>query len=214
MSYLVANLPQAQCYVRKEYLYDFEKGHGEYEPCYWVSAKSILGKALYIEAYLTEYGALYDKLPISAFVWDKSGDQDNFLPLDFLQIWDCFSYNITVIEKTILKNIDCQVYMKDKKWHKGYYLFTIDSCHSEPNELNVSLSQTPNEHKSFNILKMDNGQFAAQPNNRVLFHDQSLTPNKLRKPDFKVSTHEFFCENGHKWAADEGYFYEIIDKDE
>ena len=59
MSYLVANLPQIQCYVRKEYLYDFEKGHGEYEPCYWVSVKSILGKALYIEAYLTDYTINY-----------------------------------------------------------------------------------------------------------------------------------------------------------
>jgi len=92
-------------------------------------------------------------------------------------------------------------------------LFTIDSCHSEPNELNVSLSQTPNEHKSFNIIKMDNGQFAAQPNNRVLFYDQSLTSNKLTPPDFKVSTHEFFCENAHKWAVEDGYFYEFDKKE-
>ena len=212
MSYLVANLPQVQCYVRKEYLYDFEKGHGEYEPCYWVSVKSILGKALYIEAYLTEYGALYDKLPISAFTWKTDIPKEDLLPLDYLQIWDCFSYNITIIEKSILKNIDCQVYMKDRVYHKGYYLLTIDSCHSEPNELNVSLSETPNEHKSFNIIKMDNGQFAAQPNNRVLFYDQSLTPKKLKTPDFKVSTHEFFCENAHKWDADEGYFYELNEK--
>ena len=212
MSYLVANLPQIKCYVRKEYLYDFEKGHGEYEPCYWVSVKSILGKALYIEAYLTAYGALYDKLPISAFTWKTDINNEDLLPLDYLQIWDSFSYNITVIEKTILKNIDCQVYMKDKEWHKGSYLLTIDSCHSEPNELNVSLSQTPNEHKSFNIIKMDNGQFSAQPNNRVLFYDQSLTASGLKVPDFKVSTHEFFCENAFKWSADDNYFYELIEK--
>ena len=212
MSYLVANLQQIQCYVRKEYLYDFEKGYGEYEPCYWVSVKSILGKALYIEAYLTEYGALYDKLPISAFTWKTDINNEDLLPLDYLQIWDSFSYNITVIEKTILKNIDCQVYMKDKEWYKGNYILTIDSCHSDPNELNVSLSQTPNEHKSFNIIKMDNGQFAAQPNNRVLFHDQSLTARGLKVPDFKVSTHEFLCENGFKWSADDNYFYELIEK--
>ena len=35
---------------------------------------------------------------------------------------------------------------------------------------------------------------------------------KLKIPDFKVSTHEFFCENAHKWAADEGYFYELNKK--
>lgn len=209
MSYLVANLPPVECYIKKEYLYDFEKGHGEFEPCYWVTVKSIKGKALYIESLLTNYGALYDKLPISAYVWRTDIKKDEQLPLDHLEIWDAFSYNISVVEKSLLSKLDCHVYMKDKKFHKGQYMFTIDSCHSEPNELDVSLSQTPNEHKSFNVIKMDNGQFAAQPNNRTLFHDQSLTPNGITKPDFKVSTHEFVCEQGHKWAANDEYFYEI-----
>lgn len=209
MSYLVANLPPVQCFIRKEYLYDFEKGFGEYEPCYWVSVKSIKGKALYVESLLTNYGALYDKLPISAYVW-KTDIQDEFLPLDFLEIWDAFSYNISVIEKSTLSGLKCQVLMKDKKFYRGEYMFTIDSCSSEPNELNVSLSETPNEHKSFNIIKLDNGQFAAQPNNRILFFDQSLTPKGITKPDFKVSTKEFKCEDGSKWSADsDDFFYEI-----
>jgi hypothetical protein len=209
MSYLVANLPPIQCYIRKEYLYDFQKGFGEFEPCYWVSVKSIKGKALYIESLLVNYGALYDKLPISAYVW-KTDLGEEQLPLDFLEIWDAFSYNISVIEKTTLSGLKCQVFMKDKKFYKGEYLFTIDSCHSDPNELNVSLSETPNEHKSFNIIKLDNGQFCAQPNNRVLFFDQSLTPKGITTPDFKVSTHEFKCEDGTKWAADsDDFFYNL-----
>lgn len=215
MSYLVANLPSIQCYVRKEFLYDFQKGFGEYEPCYWATIKSVKGKALYIESLLTNYGALYDKLPISAYVWKTDIDEKDLLPLDYLEIWDAFSYNISVIEKSILKNLHCKVFMKDKKLYDGNYLFTIDSCSSDPNELNVSLSETPNEHKSFNIIKLANGQFAAQPNNRVLFNDQSLTPNGISKPDFKVSTKEFFCENGNKWAADDtgDFFYEVNTKE-
>jgi hypothetical protein len=214
MSYLVANLPPIQCYVRKEYLYDFQKGQGEFEPCYWVSVKSIKGKALYIESLLTNYGALYDKLPISAYVW-KTDLKEELLPLDYLEIWDSFSYNISVIKKQTLSGLQCKVYMKDRKLYDGEYMFTIDSCHSEPNELNVSLSETPNEHKSFNIIKLDNGQFAAQPNNRVLFYDQSLTPVGVAKPDFKVSTREFFCENGAKWSAgdSDSFFYDIEKKD-
>lgn len=214
MSYLVANLPPVQCYVRKEYLYDFQKGEGEFEPCYWVSVKSIKGKALYFESLLTNYGALYDKLPLSAYIW-KTELSENQLPLDYIEIWDAFSYNISVIKKQMLSGLQCKVYMKDRKLYDGEYMFTIDSCHSEPNELNVSLSETPNEHKSFNIIKLDNGQFAAQPNNRVLFYDQSLTPNGINKPDFKVSTHEFFCENGNKWSAgdEDNFFYEINEKD-
>jgi hypothetical protein len=214
MSYLVANLPPIQCYIRKEYLYDFQTGFGEFEPCYWVSVKSIKGRALYIESLITNYGALYDKLPISAYVWKTNLKEDELLPLDFLEIWDAFSYNISIIEKSTLKKLDVMVYMKDKTLHKGEYLFTIDSAHSEPNELNVSLSETPNEHKSFNIIKLDNGQFTAQPNNRILFHDQSLTPNGLKIPDFKVSTKEFLCEKGNKWSVSDNnsFFYEFEKK--
>ena len=208
MSYLVANLPPLECYVRKEYLYDFEKGYGEFEPCYWVSVKSIKGRALYFESYLTNYGAVYDKLPISAYVWKTDLNEDELLPLDHLELWDAFSYNITVIEKSTLSNLDCRVYMKNKKFYIGNYLFTIDSCHSDPNELNVSLSETPNEHKSFNIIKLENGQFAAQPNNRVLYYDQSLTPKGIKIPDFKVSTTEFYCEDGTNWSVgDQDVFF-------
>jgi hypothetical protein len=214
MSYLVANIPHVQCYIRKEFLYDFEKGFGEYEPCYWATVKSVKGKALYIESLLTNYGAMYDKLPISAYVWKTDIKEDELLPLDYLEIWDSFSYNISIIEKSLLKNLQCKVFMKDKNMYEGNYLFTIDSCSSDPNEINVSLSETPNEHKSFNIIKLVNGQFAAQPNNRVLFYDQSLTPKGVTKPDFKVSTKEFYCENGNKWAADDSgdFFYEVNSK--
>ena len=214
MSYLVSNLPPIQCFIKKEYLYDLEKGFGEFEPCVWVSVKSIKGRALYIESLISNYGALFDKLPISAYVWRTDIKEDEQLPLDFLEIWDSFSYNISVIEKSTLKGLQCKVFMKDKKMYDGEYMFTIDSCHSDPNELNVSLSQTPNEHKSFNIIKLDNGQFAAQPNNRVLFYDQSLTPKGVTIPDFKVSTKEFMCENGLKWSAGENddFFYTIEEK--
>jgi len=211
VSYLVANIPPIQCYVRREYLYDFQKGHGEFEPCYWVTVKSIAGKALYFESLLTNYGALYDKLPISAYVWRTNINPTEQHSLDTLEIWDAFSYNISVIEKQTLHGLRCKVLLKDRKLYNGTYMFTIDSCHSDPNELDVSLSETPNEHKSFNIIRLDNGQFAAQPNNRVLFYDQSLTPKGVTIPDFKVSTREFHCEDGLKWSAGDSddFFYEL-----
>ena len=71
MAYLCVNTPHIDVYVKKEYLYNNEKGHGELVEGVWVSAKSIQGRALYFETYIPEYGALYDKLPISAFVWKK-----------------------------------------------------------------------------------------------------------------------------------------------
>ena len=85
MSFLIANTPRVRCYIRKEFLYNFEKGFGEYVPCIWVSIKSMSRRAFFIESYLPEYGALYDKLPLEAFVSRNHNlDVDKFLPLDHL----------------------------------------------------------------------------------------------------------------------------------
>ena len=68
MACLIANLPSTEVWVRKEYLTDHQFGHGEFVKGVWVSCKSIPGRAFYFETYLPEYAAMYDKLPISAFV--------------------------------------------------------------------------------------------------------------------------------------------------
>ena len=212
MAFLVANLPPTKVYVKKEYLYDHEKGHGELVEGVWISVKSIQGRSLYFETYLPEYGALYDKLPISAFV--NSPDIKLNLGLEELELWDCFSYHITVIEK---KNLGerCKYLAPSKKWYYGKYLFTIDSCHADTNILNVSYSEVPEEHKSFNILELDNGHYAAQPNNRCLFYEKSMTPSKMLQPDFKVSTKYYSVEGESKWTAgdDTNYFYELKEQE-
>ena len=82
--FLQANLPPIELYVKKEYLYDFEKGHGELVEGLWVTVKSIQGRALYFETYLPEYGAVYDKLPLSAFVWKKDFEGEFVFSFRFL----------------------------------------------------------------------------------------------------------------------------------
>ena len=198
MAFLVHNLPPIPVYVKKEYLYDLEQGHGEYTPGIWISVKSVQGKALYFETLLTEYGALYDKLPISAFVW-KIGPTDDHLPLDVLQLWDCFDYDITVIKKPLLSR--CEFFGKDRIMHPGEYAFTIDNCHRDSSIIDTNFSEHDPEHKSFNVIKLDNGQFAAQPNNRVIWRDQSLIPDKLQQPDFKVCTQNYVVETTPKWSV-------------
>ena len=196
MSFLVHPLPPIDVMVRKEYLYDLEKGHGEYTPGVWISVKSVQYKALYFETLLTEYGALYNKLPLSAFVWKTPHGN---LPLDTLQLWDCFDYHLTDIEKPILAR--CEFFGKDKNMHGGEYMFSIDNAHPDASVLDVNYSEHDPEHKSFNIIKLDNGQFAAQPNNRVIFRDSSLTPSKLLQPDFKVCTQNYAVEIEPKWSV-------------
>ena len=209
MSYLVANIAPIEVFIKKQFLYDFQTdakgkllGVNEFESAHWITTKSIPNQALYFESFIHDYGALFDKLPIHAFVWKTDIDQNKLYPLDWLQLWDCFSYNISVIKKQRLRNARCEVIMKDKTKAPGYYLFTIDSCASDPNEVDVSWSETPNEHKSFNIIKLDNGQFAAQPNNRILWKHQSQTPSTdLKVPYFRFSTKTWICENSDRWTA-------------
>ena len=161
---------------------------------------------------LTDYGALYDKLPISAYVW-RPVESDHLLSLDHLQIWDCLGYDMAVIEKSNLRGLKVKYYGKDKNFHFGQYLFTIDFAAPDHNRLDVSFTEGVEEHKSYNFIRLDNGQFACQPNNRCLWYDVSLVPAKLKTPDFKIPTTVYSVEHLAKWSAggDDSWFYRGTD---
>jgi len=185
MSYLVANIPPIEVYIDKRFLYDFQKdekgkllGDGEWERGHWVSVKSIPNRALLFETYIDTFGAVYDKLPIHAFRWRPLKSTDKVFPLDFLQLWDCLSYNISVIEKRVLRGVKTYTTMKDHSIIEGEYLFTIDTAHSDPNEIDCGWSETPNEHKCYNVSKLDNGQLKNHILNILLkFGNQKTTVN-------------------------------------
>jgi hypothetical protein len=205
MSALLANLPNTKVYVRKEYLMDHKSGHGEFVEGHWVTVKSMPGRAFYFETYLPEYAALYDKLPISAFVNEpKKPDPD--LPLQDLQFWNAMDYGVTAIYKQFIGSMDFEILTRSHQVMHGTYLFTLDNYHESADEIDYSTSEIPEEHKSFNILELDNGQYAAYPNNRMRVYDNSLTPKQPNNPDFKVSTQFYQVENG--------YSYRLGDTDE
>jgi len=206
MTTLVANVPPTKIWVRKEYLRDLKDGYGEYTPGYWVTCKSLTGRALQFETYLTEYGALYDKLPISAFLsWDpdhpdKPQAPTPDLPLTDLQYWNGFDHGLTVIEKNLIFNMRFEVLTREHGVMQGTYLFTIDNYHPHRNEPDFYFSEFPDEHKSHNIVALDNGQIGAYPNNRCRMVDPSLTYHNLKTPDFKVSTRYYEVETVPKWG--------------
>lgn len=212
MSTLICNIPSEKVYVRKEYLMDLQEGHGEFVEGVWVSCKSIPGRAFYFETYLPEYGALFDKLPISAFVSEpKTPDPD--LPLQDLQFWNAMDYGVKAIEKQFIGSMDYEIFTRSHKLINGTYLFTLDNYHCQVDTIDYSTAETPEEHKSFNVLKLENGQYAAYPNNRMRVYDNSLTPQEPKMPDFKVSTIEYQVENGYDYRlgdTDE-YFWKTKD---
>ena len=67
MSYLNANIPVEYAQIRREYLYDLKKHHGEVEDCIIFGLSSIAGRAILFHA-IMENGAGFYRLPISAFI--------------------------------------------------------------------------------------------------------------------------------------------------
>lgn len=195
----VCPLPPIKVRVRAEYLYNHEEGHNEFVEGVWVSVKSITGEAFRFETYLPEYGALYDKLPISAFVAVNVEPPETYLPLDVLQIWDAMSYHVTVVEKPLIKGLRAEFLSKTGVFQKGVYMFSLDNCNPDPRVPNFTFSETADEHKSFNLIALNNGQFALQPNNRCRFYDPSLTPEDVRIPNFKVATSTYRVEQYARW---------------
>jgi len=196
MATLVVNLPSIDVWVRKEYLRDGQDGHGEFVKGIWITAKSIPGRAFYFETYLPEYGAVFDKLPISAFtVEPKTPTPD--MDLHNLQFWNCMDYGVVAVDKKFIGSMDFEVLTRDHEWQRGTYICTLDNYHQDPDAIDYSTSETPAEHKSFNVIELENGQFCLYPNNRMRVYDNSLTPGEPLQPDFKVSTKEYQVENGH-----------------
>jgi hypothetical protein len=215
MSTLVINLPAQHVWVRKEYLMDHQSGHGEYVKGVWLTAKSIPGRAFYIETYLPEYGAVYDKLPISAFL-SRPEPPILDLPLEELQFWNCMDYGVIAVVKQFVGSMTWEIRTREHGNWQGTYVCTLDNYHADMNGVDYSTSETPAEHKSFNLIELINGQYALYPNNRCRVYDVSLTPEEPLVPDFKVSTQWYSVESieHSRYGDTEDYYYTEAKKNE
>jgi len=214
MAYLNANIPPIYCQIRREYLYDLQKHHGEAEDVVVFGITSIAGKAILFHCML-ENGAIFYRLPISAF-FQKHLQRTEVpdMQVDQLQLWNSFSYYPSVHIFDFLAGVDCKFKGKDKNFYEGKYLFTIDWAHPETNILNTEHSEIPQEHKCAHILALANGNYAAQPNNRILWHINSYTTD-TSWPDYTVQN-TYWDVEGSDWVTEDSdkMFYEIEKKED
>ena len=214
MAYLNANIPATYAQIRREYLYDLSGHVGESENCIIFGMASITGRALLFHA-IMENGAVFYRLPISAFI--QPGFDVKKVPrprLDELELWNCFSYYPAITTYDLLASQSGKYYGKDKKWHRGAYLFTVDWAHPESNIVDTDHSEIPHEHKCAHILALDDGNYAAQPNNRLIWNIPSFTVKDEVPFDWKVQTSEWNVENSGKWKTEDSdrFFYDIEEK--
>ena len=98
MAYLNANIPATYAQIRREYLYDCKKHHGEVEDCIVFGLSALTGRAILFHA-IMENGAVFYRLPISAFI-QKGFEMHPECPQD-----DLMNYSSGIVFLIILLSI-------------------------------------------------------------------------------------------------------------
>ena len=189
MAYLNANIPATYAQVRREYLYDLKEHHGEVEDCLLFGFASITGRPILFHA-IMENGAIYSTAYPSLHSSKEALNVKEVprMRLDELELWNCFSYYPSVTSFDVLDGQSGKFIGKDKKWYAGAYLFTVDWAHPESNIVDTDHSEIPHEHKCAHIMALENGNYAAQPNNRIIWSIPSFTVKDEIPFDWKVQT--------------------------
>ena len=191
MPYLNHNIPTLTCFIKNKFLFNHTKGHGEHTLCDVHSVASIEKRVPLFEAFL-ENGVNWTRRPINAFVWKKDAEQ---LPLSEYIYWDCFSSYIDVQIRERLSGLQADLLSITGVKRLGSYMFTLDWSHENRNMLDTNFSETP-EHKCAHLFKMDNGNFYAYPNNRIIWHDDAWVKEPINKnPGYKIDLNVYSVEN-------------------
>jgi hypothetical protein len=203
MANLSSSSPSIPVFVRNEFLYNQEKGSGQLTAGWLVGVRTVKGLAVTFYV-LLENGVLFTGLPIHSLCHKKNAVK---MELPDLEMWDSLSYDHSIFQLEFLKKMSATVLLKNKTTAPGEYTFSIDF--SNQSGL-TGISESPNEWKVFHFIKLENGNFALYPQNRILFKDAALT--KFQNPktiDYKVNQTEWTSETGDKWTVgdDVNYFY-------
>ena len=210
MSYLNANLPIINCLIRNEFLFNHEKGQGEFTPADVHSVASIQGRSPLFEAFL-ENGVNWTRRPIHAFVWNTNAE---VLPLTEHIYWDCFSDYVDVKVRERLGGLKADLISITGVKRQGLYLFTIDWSHQDKNMVDTGYSETP-EHKCGHVFKMDNGNYFIYPNNRIIWMDRAWTFNRIESnPGYKIDMNIYSVESEGNFSTDYTYMTEFTKDNE
>jgi hypothetical protein len=193
--------------MRNEFLFNHETGFGEYTMCDVHSVASMEKRVPLFEAFLTN-GVNWTRRPINAFCWKECDP----VPLHRAMYWDCFSSYVDVQIRARLKGLRAKLINPDgdKEW--GEYLFTLDWGWENKSILDTNFSETP-EHKCAHLFKMDNGNFYAYPNNRIIWHDKAWTSVLLNKnPGYKIDMTVYSVENNCLQNTDYSYMTEFTNE--
>jgi len=197
------NIPHFYCYMRKEHMYQHKEHIGEFVKVTAFAAQSNPDRALLFHV-LTDDGLVRSRVPVHMLCHKETAPQ---LPLDYLQLWDCFSVNCTLSVYDYLKAARVKTVLKDKQDLWGDYMMSFD-WYDNP------YSDEPTQYKCLHMIRLDNGCYTLQPNNRIFWKHMSFVTKPFPvNPDFKVDDKVFRCEaTSDRWVIDgddDSYYYDL-----
>ncbi len=205
MAYLNHNLPTFTCFIRNEFLYNHTEGHGEYTLCDVHSVASIEKRVPLFEAFL-DNGVNWTRRPLIAFCWKRGAPTPK---LEECYYWNCFSPYIDVNIRSRMAGLRAQLILHDGRKVGGEYMFTMDWSWENKGLLDTNFSETP-EHKCAHMFKVDDGNFYAYPNNRIIWHDDAWIDTPLTKnPGYLIDQTTYSVENKRDMLTDNQYVTEF-----
>lgn len=184
------NCPKTKIFVRCD---AFGGSVDSFEPAWLVSVRAMRNRPLCFQAWIEKYAACFDKIPPQCIYWYKPENNHQPLPLHKIQMWECLSGSIEAWRKDQLNDVPMLVNLgKGIKPIGGHYWFTIDFLPEGQAQglLDVGDTELLEEHKEGNVIRLENGQIAIYPNNRLKWLPVSLTSENAAAtiPDWDVAT--------------------------
>jgi hypothetical protein len=200
MSYLNIPIPPIDAMVRGNFLRDQRDSHDKKFPCIIFGMASIPAQAPLFH-FVMQDGGLWWRMPIHAFSWKEDAIEQ---PLDELVLWDSFSYHVSATQFPYLKNRNMTFISRRREKYKGRYLFTLDwGASTDSGDTDFLFSEYPSQHKCGHVIAMDNGNFAIQPNNRLLLHDPSFTTKEDVVINRMYNNTLWTAERNPRWVTPE-----------
>ena len=186
------NTPKMKVYIRC----DAWGGPADrWEPAWLVSVRALRHRLLAWQVWVPRFAACYDKIPPHCLYWFKP-EQGIHEPLQLhkIQMWECLSGSIEIWRKDQLTDVPVLVNLGKGETITGHYLFTVDYIPESQHlgAIDTADADLLDEHKEGNVIRLENGQMAIYPNNRLKWMPVSLTPHGAAEsiPDWEAASNE------------------------
>ena len=198
-----SNIPSFKALVRKSHFTKNVEDNDIFLNIYVFGIQSIPGKILTFHV-MTDDGMLRSGIPLSE-IFIKIPKKD--IPFHYKQLWDCFSYNVSVTKYDFLESHRSQIVLRDGSKVWGTYMFTVDWFDNP-------YSDEPSDYKCGHIFFSDDGYLLCQPNNRIFWKDSNFITKKIPEDlkQFKVDYELISVENvSDRWVSEDSdsYYYDI-----